>query len=109
MRALPTVMIRVLSSFVPLFSRRLWPHVQVLLIGAILTPGKRTVSSALHAMGLSQEEQFHRYHRVLSRARWSSREVSRALLGLLVEMYGRKISYTRVSTVIQCVPPMRTS
>ena len=56
MRALPTVMIRGLSSFVPLFSRRVWPHVQVLLIGAILTPGKRTVSSALHAMGLSQEE-----------------------------------------------------
>jgi hypothetical protein len=38
-------------------------------------------------MGLSQEERFHRYHRVLSRARWSSREVSRALLGLLVEMF----------------------
>jgi predicted hydrolase (HD superfamily) len=45
------------------------------------------VSSALHAMGLSQEERFHRYHRVLSRARWSSREVSRVLLGLLVEMF----------------------
>jgi hypothetical protein len=29
----------------------------------------------------------HRYHRVLSRARWSSREVSCALLGLLVEMF----------------------
>jgi DDE superfamily endonuclease len=87
MRALPTVMIRVLSSFAPLFSRRVWPHVQVLLMGAMLTPGKRTVSSALHAMGLSQEERFHRYHRVLSRARWSSREVSRALLGLLVEMF----------------------
>ncbi len=71
----------------PLFSRRVWPHVQVLLIGVILTPGKRTVSSALHTMGLSQEERFHRYHRVLSRARWSSREVSRALLGLLVEMF----------------------
>jgi hypothetical protein len=38
-------------------------------------------------MGLSQEERFHRYHRVLSRARWSSRKVSRVLLGLLVEMF----------------------
>jgi DDE superfamily endonuclease len=87
MRTLPTEMIRVLSSFVPLFSKRVWPHVQVLLIGAILAPGKRTVSSALHAMGLSQEERFHRYHRVLSRASWSSREVSRVLLGLLVKMF----------------------
>jgi hypothetical protein len=87
MRTLPTVMIRVLSSFGPLFSRHVWPHVQVLLIGAILAPGKRTVSSALHAMGLSQEERFHRYHRVLSRACWSSRKVSWVLLGLLVEMF----------------------
>jgi hypothetical protein len=87
MRTLPTEMIRVLSSFVPLFSKRVWPHVQVLLIGAILAPGKRTVSSALHAMGLTQEKRFHRYHRVLSRASWSSREVSHVLLGLLVEMF----------------------
>lgn len=86
MRTLPTEMIRLLSAFVPLFSRRVWPHVQVLLIVAILAPGKRTVSSALHAMGLSQEERFHRYHRVLSRASWSSVKASRVLLGLLVEI-----------------------
>ena len=36
-------------------------------------------------MGLDQEKQFHRYHRVLNRASWSSQEVSRILLGLLVE------------------------
>src|SRR5215203_6453802 len=81
------MMIRVLAPFAPLFSKRVWEHAQVLLAGAILAPGKRTVSSALHAMGLSQEERFHRYHRVLSRARWSSLEVSRALLDLLVEMF----------------------
>src|SRR5215203_3949367 len=84
MRILPTEMIRLLSAFVPQFSRHVWPHVQVLLIGAILAPGKRTVSSALDAMGLSQEERFHRYHRVLSRASWSSVKASRMLLGLLV-------------------------
>jgi hypothetical protein len=55
--------------------------------GAILAPGCRTVSSALRAIGLDQEKRFHRYHRVLSRARWSSREVSRILLGLLVETF----------------------
>ena len=87
MRTLPTVMIRVLLPFVPLFSKRVFKHAQVLLTGAILAPGKRTVSSALHAMGLSQEERFHRYHRVLSRARWSSRKVSGVLLGVLVEMF----------------------
>ena len=87
MRTLPTQMIRVLAPFVPLFSKRVWQHAQVLLAGAILAPGGRTVSSALRAMGLNQEKRFHRYHRVLSRASWSSRKVSRVLLGLLVEAF----------------------
>src|SRR3712207_5306694 len=38
-------------------------------------------------MGLDQEKRFHRYHRVLSRASWSSLEASRVLLGLLVEAF----------------------
>jgi hypothetical protein len=80
-------MIRALAPFAPLFSKSVWQHVQVLVAGAILAPGRRTVSSALRAMGLDQHKRFHRYHRVLSRARWSSREVSRILLGLLVEAF----------------------
>ncbi len=87
MRTLPTPMIRVLAPFAPLFSERVFEHVQVLLAGAILAPGKRTVSSALRTMGLDQHKQFHRYHRVLSRASWSSIEASRVLLGLLVERF----------------------
>ena len=85
MRTLPTTMIRVLVPFAPLFSERVFQHVQVLLAGAILAPGKRTVSSALRAMGLDRQRNFHRYHRVLSHARWSSTEASRVLFGLLVE------------------------
>ena len=87
MRTLPEQMIRALAPFAPLFSKRVWQHVQVLVAGAILAPGSRTVSSALRAMGLDQEKRFHRYHRVLSRARWSSLKASRVLLGLLVEMF----------------------
>jgi len=86
-RTLPEQMIRALAPFAPLFSKRLWRHVQVLVAGAILAPGARTVSSALRAMGLDQQKRFHRYHRVLSRARWSSVKASRVLLGLLVEMF----------------------
>jgi len=80
-------MIRVLDPFAPLFSERVFEHVRVLLAGAILAPGKRTVSSALRAMGLDQHKQFHRYHRVLSRASWSSLQASRVLFGLLVERF----------------------
>ena len=87
MRTLPTVMIRLLAPFAPLFSERLWRHVQVLLAGTILAPGKRTVASALRAAGLEDERRFCSYHRVLNRAVWSSREASRVLLGLLVEAF----------------------
>src|SRR5215204_912031 len=80
-------MVQALAPFAPLFSRCVFRHVQVLVAGAILAPGKRTVASALRAMGLDQEKRFHRYHRVLSRAGWSSRKVSRVLLGLLVEAF----------------------
>jgi DDE superfamily endonuclease len=86
-RTLPPKMVQALAPFAPLFSERVFRHARVLLIGAILAPGARTVSSALRAMGLEQEKRFHRYHRVLSRARWSSREASRILLGLLLEAF----------------------
>ena len=87
MRTLPATMIRVLAPFAPLFSNCVFQHVQLLLTGLILAPGKRTVASALRAVGLDKEKQFCRYHRVLSRASWSSREASRLLLGLLVEAF----------------------
>jgi hypothetical protein len=68
MLTLPTAMIQVLAPFVPLFSERVWRDALVLLAGTILATGKRTVGSALRAMGSDQERCFHRYHRVLSRA-----------------------------------------
>jgi hypothetical protein len=86
-RTLPPKMVQVLAPFAPLFSKRVFRHAQVLLIGAILAPGRRTVSSALRAMGLDREKRFHRYHRVLSRASWSSLEASRVLLGLVVKAF----------------------
>src|SRR5688572_12230578 len=87
MHTLPKSMIQVLAPFAPLFSRSVFQHVQLLLVGAILAPGKRTVASALRAVSLEDERRFCRYHRVLNRAVWSSREASRVLLGLLVEAF----------------------
>ncbi len=87
MRTLPAVMIGVVAPFAPLFSARVFQHVGVLVAGAILAPGKRTVASALRAMGLEKERNFCRYHRVLSRAKWSATDASRVLLRLLVEAF----------------------
>ena len=80
-------MIRLLAPFAPLFSKRVWQNAQVLLVGTILAPGKRTVASALRTTGLGREKRFHRYHRVLSQASWSSLKASHVLLGLVVEAF----------------------
>jgi hypothetical protein len=78
---LPDAIIQVFAPFVPLFSDRVWLHAQVLLLGAILTPGGRTVTAALRVMGLATERHFTNYHRVLNRAVWSTRQASKTLLG----------------------------
>ncbi|MGH2614857.1 MAG: transposase, partial [Thermomicrobiales bacterium] len=87
MPTLPATMIAVLRAFAPLFSPRVWSHAQVLLVGAILAPAQRTVAAALRVTGRAQGRQFHRYHRVLSRAAWSGLAVGRVLLGLLVAAF----------------------
>jgi hypothetical protein len=84
MPPLPEAIIQVLAPFAPLFSHRVWDHAQLLLLGAILAPGPRTVTTALRAMGLAAERRFTNYHRVLTRATWSGRQASRILLGLLI-------------------------
>src|SRR5690349_22505577 len=87
MPQLPAEIMVVLLPFAPVFSARIWDWVQVLVCGAILAPKQRTVTAALRVMGLSQERQFQNYHRVLNRAKWSSRTVSRILFGLLVRAF----------------------
>src|SRR5213592_5102157 len=87
METLPREIIRVLRPFEAVFSERVCDWVTVLLVGAILAPGQRTVAAVLRVMGLSDERQFQNYHRVLNRARWSSRELGRRLLVLLVRVF----------------------
>jgi len=83
MLTLPLELTNVIVAFAPLFSNRVWTYAQILIVGAILAPSKRTVTSALRVMGLSGEQHFQSYHRVLNRAIWSSLEASRILLTLL--------------------------
>jgi hypothetical protein len=90
MLTLPETYSTPISEFTPAFSRRVWRRAQVLLVGAILAPGKRTVTSLLRVMGLSDEKHFQNYHRVLSRAIWSSLEISRMLFKLLIKTFAAK-------------------
>jgi hypothetical protein len=87
MLSLPTTYISVMAVFAPVFSKPVWQHVKVLLTGAILAPGRRTVASVLRVMGLSTTPHFQNYHRVLHRAAWSPLTASRLLLRRLVALF----------------------
>lgn len=71
-------------AFQPLFSKAVFEHVLVLLTGAILAPGARTVTNALRMMGLELDPHYQNYHRVLNRAQWSARQASQRLLAMLI-------------------------
>ncbi|HEY3329137.1 MAG TPA: transposase, partial [Capsulimonadaceae bacterium] len=80
----PDEIISILSPFASQLSRRSFEHVKVLVTGAILSIGPRTVTGCLRAMGRDDDPQFQKYHRVLRRNAWSSRILSGILLCLLV-------------------------
>jgi DDE superfamily endonuclease len=87
MLAVPVTLTRLIVKFAPVFSKRVWAYARVLVVGALLAPGKRTVTAVLRVMGLSQERQFQKYHRVLNRARWSSLALARVLLEMVVQTF----------------------
>jgi len=87
MHTLPVELLPLIVGFQPLFSKRVWEHARILLVGAILAPGKRTVTSCLRVMGRSQDLRYQNYHRVLNRARWSALAASRLLLRLLLQTF----------------------
>jgi DDE superfamily endonuclease len=85
---MPPEIMNLMVRFAPVFQRRTWRKAQEMMIGAILAPGKRTVSSILQVLGKSQETNYARYHHVLNRAQWSSKELSARLLRLVVGTFG---------------------
>jgi hypothetical protein len=82
--AAPDILARWLSCFEILFTRPTWQSLLVLLAGTILTPERRTVTSALSILGLRAVTGFTNFHRVLNRNRWSSRAAAKCLLHLLL-------------------------
>lgn len=52
MDRLPAAISGVLNCFARAFSRRVWARAQLLVVGAILCPGARTVAPALRVLEL---------------------------------------------------------
>ena len=83
----PNSLVTLLQPFRDAFTAPTWEHMLVLVMGAILVPGRRTVASALRVMGLGEAAGFAVYHRVLSHGHWCSRAVAQRLLLLLVTAF----------------------
>ena len=84
---LPPEFSAIISIFLPLFSNKIFERAGQLLLGTILTRGKRTVCSVLRTLGLQDISNWDLYHRVLSRAKWSAFKCSKKLLQLLIKKF----------------------
>jgi hypothetical protein len=73
--------------FAAFFTKPTWERVLVLATGAVLAPGRRTVTAVLSVLGRRDGTDFARFHGVLNRARWSGRSLARALLRWLVAVF----------------------
>jgi hypothetical protein len=79
--------IKLLKLFASEFSPVVWAHAKILLTGAILVRGQRTVASILRVMGLGNARDFENYHRVLNRAVWSALALAKKLLLVLLDVF----------------------
>ena len=77
-----------LRPFLAGLTRPTWRNALILIAGAVLAPGRRTVAAMLRVTGLGQAPTFTNYHRVLNRNRWSGRTAARRLLCLLLATFG---------------------
>ena len=91
----------IISEFSPLFSKKIFERAGQLLLGTILTQGKRTVCSVLRTLGMKDITNWDLYHRVLSRAKWSPLKCSQKLLMLLIRNFcsGSKLVFTLDDTL----------
>ena len=76
--------IQLLTTFAVGMTAPTFAKALVLIYGAILTPGRRTIAAALRVQGLDEAGNYGKYHRVLNQASWSAMVMSQLLLGLLI-------------------------
>lgn len=87
MLSLPPRFLRPISVFSVAFRKEVWAKAQLLLTGAILCPGSRTICNLLRTLGLQEERCFAKYHRFLNQDKWSAKYLAEQLLDLLVKAF----------------------
>lgn len=86
MDSLPRSILSFLLPFSVLFSKPSWKKALTLLLGTLICTGKRTVCSALRAMGLSDGAGFSKFHHLLNRTQWSSLRAAKILFFMLLAL-----------------------
>jgi hypothetical protein len=81
----PACAMPVLSLFRPVFSTPTYHRVLVLVLAAILTTGRRTVTNLLRTVRSRAQGHVSSYHRVFSQRHWSTWALARALITFLLD------------------------
>ena len=87
MLPVPPILMQWLAPFAAFFTKPTWERVLVLATGAVLAPGRRTVTAVLSVLGRREGADFARFHGVLNRARWSGQALARVLLSWLIAVF----------------------
>src|SRR3954452_23562988 len=87
MLVIPSFARPLLDQFAPLFFQPTYQRFLVLLVAAILTTGRRTVSNLLRTVpGLAPGDPSS-YHRLFSKRRWAMLPLARLLIRFLLDHY----------------------
>jgi hypothetical protein len=81
----PACAMPILSMFQPTFSAPTYHRFLVLVLAAVLTTGRRTVTNLVRTARYQAYGHVSSYHRVLSRRRWSAWPLARALIAFLLD------------------------
>lgn len=84
MQPLQSDILSILTPFATIFFKtKTWNKAILMITGALLCRGGRTVCGVLRALGMEGEKRFDKYHRLLSRDKWDIFKGSKILLKLL--------------------------
>src|SRR3954447_15843243 len=103
MLLIPSFARPLLDQFAPVFLQPTCQRFFVLLVAAILTTGRRTVSNLLRTVPGVAPGDPSSYHRVLSKRRWSSLRLARLLAGFILDHFvaDRAVSLAGDETVAE--------
>jgi len=88
MLSLPSSVEPAFLKFSSAFTQPTAVRMAVLMVGMILCRGRHTITAALRMVGSLADGHFSSYHRVFSRASWSTWTRSRILTRLILDPFG---------------------